>query len=40
MLGMAGVLRTGTGNMRFAYLPIDPSTPARPSSPRPSARPT
>jgi hypothetical protein len=27
MLGMAGVLRTGTGNMRFAYLPIDPAYP-------------
>ena len=27
MLGMAGVLRTGRGNMRFAYLPIDPAYP-------------
>lgn len=27
MLGMAGVLRTGTSNMRFAYLPIDPAYP-------------
>jgi AAA ATPase domain len=27
MLGMAGVLRTGAANPRFAYLPIDPSYP-------------
>jgi AAA ATPase domain len=27
MLGMAGVLRTGATNPRFAYLPIDPSYP-------------
>ncbi len=27
MLGMAGVLRTGITNMRFAYLPIDPAYP-------------
>jgi len=27
MLGMAGVLRTGAANPRFAYLPIDPAYP-------------